>query len=576
MPLVLPSAGSKQVASVHADIGANTSGFEKGAASVKSGLKDIGNDANLAEKKMAILGTVVSATTALIVDSYKEYGNLAESIRDLSLVSGESAENTSRFIQVLDDYQLAAEDATAAAKKLKDNGLSPTIETLAALSDQFRGIKDPAERMDFVYDKLGKSGGKFVNMLNQGSEALLANADAINKNLILSDFEIKMYEVGRLAIDEKTDAMQAFRVELGQNVGNVLAFASAMERANEIQQENTEVIGGQKRSTISYSDALHMAMAEQLKAADASAEYKYNLEEEKRAAEDAAKALKELSAVNKEIIDGAIDITKSQKDFEEQQADITQAIADTRVEGEKLYPWEAEKIQENKDKLAELGDQYVENQEKFRAAQEERAAMMAIEAIEMSDGIAGFSDAERERARVILETTDIATAAAFEEQQAIMAMSQAVADGTLPVENWGSVFDSVMADGVVSVEEVQAAIDAVPKENTVNFTITTTGAPPNLSMDTFAPGQEPARGTHRRSNAAGGTYMIPQMWGNEGFPLGNSDTASAGELITISPKGGNSTDREIIELLRMLVAKPVVTEYTLSQAMRDVVVQVSK
>jgi len=29
--------------------------------------------------------------------------------------------------------------------------------------------------------------------------------------------------------------------------------------------------------------------------------------------------------------------------------------------------------------------------------------------------------------------------------------------------------------------------------------------------------------------------MIPSIWGNEGFPLGNSDTASAGELITITP-----------------------------------------
>lgn len=574
MPLVLPSAGSKQVASVHADIGANTSGFEKGAASVKSGLKDIGNDADISQKKMAILGTVVSATTALIVDSYGEYSQLAESIRDLSLVNGESAESTSRFIQVLDDYQLTAEDATTAAKKLKENGLSPTIETLAMLSDQFRGIQDPAERMDFVYDKLGKSGAKFVNMLSQGREELLANADAINKNLILSDFEIKMYEVGRLAIDEKRDALSAFRVELGQNVGNVLAFASAMERANEIQQENTVVVGGQKKSTVSYSEALNMAIAEQLKAADASAEYKYNLEEQEAATKAAEKALKELSAANKELIDGAIEITKSQKDYQEQQDEVIKKIQETRAEGEKLYPWENEKILENQQALEDLGNQYFENQEKFKAAQEERAAMMAVEAIEMSDGIAGFSDAERERARVILETTDIATAAAFEEQQAIMAMSQAVADGTLPVESWGSVFNTVMADGKSSVEEVQAAIEAVPKENTVNFTITTTGAPPNLDMSTAA-ASAPV-GTHRRSNAMGGTYKIPMSWGNERFPIGSSDSASGGELISIKPSGGSDVDKEMIQLLRAIAAKPAVTEYTLAQAMRDVVIQVSK
>lgn len=537
---------AQKVASLYADIGANITGFEKGVASVKGGLKDVANNADISQKKMAILGTVVSATTALIADSYKEYSALAENIRDLSLVSGESAESTSRFIQVLDDFQLTADDATMAAKKLKENGLSPSIETLAALSDQFRGIKDPAERMDFVYDKLGKSGGKFVNMLNQGSDALLANAAAINKNLILSDFEIKMYEVGRLAIDEKVDALAAFRVELGQNVGNVLAFASAMERANEIQQENTEVVGGQKRSTIGYSEALNMAMAEQLKAADASAEFKYNLEEEKKAAEDAAKALKELSAVNKEIIDGAIDITNAQNDFEEKQRDVEQAIADTRAEGEKLYPWEFEKIQENKDKLAELGDQYIENQEKYRAAQEERAAMMAIEAIAMSDGIAGYSDAEREKARVILETTDIATAAAFEEQQAIMAMSQAVADGTLPVENWGGVFDAVMADGKASVEEVQAAIAAVPKDNTITFNIVTNGAPPNLSMS-----NDPAPvGTRRSSGgrAGGGSVNAGQSYlvGERGMEM---FTPTQDGTITPNHKMGNGGGNMTVNIL---------------------------
>ena len=38
---------AQQIASLYADIGAKTDGFKKGAASVKSGLKDIGNDADI-------------------------------------------------------------------------------------------------------------------------------------------------------------------------------------------------------------------------------------------------------------------------------------------------------------------------------------------------------------------------------------------------------------------------------------------------------------------------------------------------------------------------------------------------
>ena len=329
------------IASLVANIGANITGFQKGASTVKGGMKDMAAEAEIAQKKTALLGSVVAATSALIVDSYKEYSQLSESIRDLSLVSGESAESTSRFIQVLDDYQLTAEDATAAAKKLKDNGLSPTIETLAMLSDQFRAIQDPAERMDFVYDKLGKSGAKYVNMLNQGSDALLANAAAINKNLIMSDLEIKMYEVGRLAIDEKVDSLTAFRVELGQNVGNVLAFAAAMERAYEIQGESTKEFRGATVTTKDFGEALNQAIAEQLNAADASTQYKDSLKEQEEAVKAAEKAAMELTRTNQEYLSTIGDVTQELNDqsikldeIREKYGEGSQEYADATAEFE--------------------------------------------------------------------------------------------------------------------------------------------------------------------------------------------------------------------------------------------------
>ncbi len=509
-------------------INGDPSDFIADSNRVTGGMDNMGNAADIAAKKGAILSTVLATTSAILKTSYDEYSKLAESIRDLSLVSGESAESTSRFIQVLDDYQITAGDAEAAAKKLKDNGLSPTIDTLAMLSDQFRGIKDPAERLDFVYDKLGKSGAKFINMLDQGSDKIRENAAAINESLILSDFEIKMYEVGRLAIDEKADALAALRVELGQNIGNVLAFAKAMERASQIQEESTKFVNGHKERTIEYADALNMAIAEQLKAADASAEYKYNLEEE-------AKALKEVSAANADLIKGAIDITRENENFAEKQQAVIDKIAETRAEGEKLYPWEHEKILENQQALEDLGQQYFDNLEDFKAAQEEKLAMMAIEKIAMSDGVAGYSEAEYEKARAILETQDVATAAAFEQQQAMETLTTAVADGQITVEEYAGIWKEASADGVISISEVTAAIENVPSGKTVTFDIITNGAPPNLDTSTAA--MNAPRGTHRNSNAMGGEFMIPMSYGNEGFMMGGGDTASGGEMVRITPRG---------------------------------------
>ncbi len=332
-------------------------------------LRGVGDSAEVAKMKSAAFAAVWGTTTALIVDSYNTYSKLAESIRDLSLVNGESAESTSRFIQVLDDYQLTAADATAATKKLKDNGLSPTIETLAALSDQFLAIQDPAERMDFVYDNLGKSGSKFVNMLNQGSEALLANADAINKNLILNDLEIKMYEVGRLAIDEKRDAMEAFRVELGQNVGNVLAFAKAMERAYEIQSESTKEFRGATVTTKDFNEALNEAIAEQLNAADASVAYGDSLKEQEEAAKAAADAAKEMTEANK----GFLSLLGSMQSADESYQDKSKSLTEERIQLEQERAdaiaagwWEgSEKILEYDQKLEENKQKTIENADEF-------------------------------------------------------------------------------------------------------------------------------------------------------------------------------------------------------------------
>jgi hypothetical protein len=41
-----------------------------------------------------------------------------------------------------------------------------------------------------------------------------------------------------------------------------------------------------------------------------------------------------------------------------------------------------------------------------------------------------------------------------------------------------------------------------------------------------------------RGHATGGDFMIPMSYGNEGFKMGNGDTASGGERVTITPKGG--------------------------------------
>ena len=76
----------------------------------------------------------------------------AGEVRALSQISGQGAESTSRFLQVLDDYKITAGDAEAATRKLTANGLAPSLDTLAELSDKYLSLNSAAEKNKFVID----------------------------------------------------------------------------------------------------------------------------------------------------------------------------------------------------------------------------------------------------------------------------------------------------------------------------------------------------------------------------------------------------------------------------------------
>ena len=60
-------------------------------------------------------------------------------------------------------------------------------------------------------------------------------------------------------------------------------------------------------------------------------------------------------------------------------------------------------------------------------------------------------------------------------------------------------------------------------------------------------------GTHK--NATGGDFLIPMSYGNEGFRMGNGDTASGGERVSITPRGGSPNADVIAAIERNRVSE---------------------
>ncbi len=450
------------------------------------------------------LGEKVYAAT------YGEFAKLTDSVRDFALVSGTGAEDASRFIEVLSDFGLTAQDATTAARFLKRDGLSPNIETLAKLADQFKKIKDPAERLVFIEEKLGRGGAAWVNVLNQESDALLERAKAVEKNLVVSEMDVKLREVQRLAMDDGKDAIDSFTTGLGRNMAMVMAWSIADQRAGEIMKENGKSLFFNTHAVSDYSEALKQAMAEQLDAADAAIAtgeaYESETEKVKRLAEETEAAFKIIS----DGITSQIGLINSMQSAENAYTEKSKSLTNQRKETEQeLMGLRAQGYWEQSDQI--------------------QGTLKKLEDIKQAE-----ADLETERNRQALQFVSNILAENLAREGWTTAEFDAFAKQQ---EAWGLWSADVVAKARLAWQEadkITASINGIPSNKTVMLSI--------MTNQIYSGLQEHLKREYQIPHAAGGDFMIPMSYGNEGFRMGDGDTASGGERVSIIPKGqGNQS-----------------------------------
>lgn len=212
----------------------------------------------------------------------------AEQVRQLSKLSGESAESTSRMIQVLDDYKVSAEDVSTATRAMTQNGITPNIQAIAKLSDEYLAIQDPMERNKFIIENLGRSGLQWVDVLNQGSDALLKQAAAVDKNLVLNEKQLQDARKLEVAWDNFTDTFSG----LGNQIGTVLTpilteFVESWTWATRVAMQFQEAVQNGTVLQTNWLDVLSQTAGEVNAETDALAEQQKQLEETGEAVQDA-------------------------------------------------------------------------------------------------------------------------------------------------------------------------------------------------------------------------------------------------------------------------------------------------
>ena len=240
---------STKIASLYAEIGADTSKLQKGLGETKTGLSDVAKSALSTTAIFAAMSTVLVATGKAfkkMVDETVDYGM---QVRDMGLLIGASAEESSKLIQAADDVFVSYESLSRGMQIAIRNGVEPTIDGMGRLADQYNSIQDPIERTKFLLDTFGRSGAELAPLMQLGSDGLKELGDEAEKvGLVLDQETIRATIKYKEAVDSLNDTLAGIKMQIGSVVLPALAaYTEAISLALEGTRDFSEWRGTSSR-----------------------------------------------------------------------------------------------------------------------------------------------------------------------------------------------------------------------------------------------------------------------------------------------------------------------------------------
>jgi hypothetical protein len=481
----------------------------RAAKELKGTLQDLGLG-SLASA--SALGLVVGAMTAVATftkQAVDETVKYADQVRSMMQLTGQSAEESSRMIQVMDDLKVKTEVLTMATKTLSKEGLTMNIETLAKLSDEYNQLNTGAEKSRFLVEKFGKSGLAMAEAMEQGGEKLREMNGAVEESLVLNDEAVENARQYQRELDNLNDSWMAIKITVGNAVIPALLdlisaqeqVKNATEALNKAEKEHAVIIANSPEAAAK----LRQAHQQQEDGAD-SATKSYiamgnalkNVTSSSAEAEEAAKALSN-------ELKNQLSVIGKMQSVEESYTEKARENAAERVQ------IEAEKAEY----LAQYGDWNVEKLAEFDAALAENSAAAQQNAAEH----------ELATKKIILGM--------LEQQLAMDGLTQGEFEALLAQgQAWGIYSADVVAKAKAAQDEVQALadeIDRTPSQKTVTINVQTR----------YSDAQSQAGGYayqySKRGYASGteGWETVPSGYPNDTYPI----ALSSGEKFAVIPAG---------------------------------------
>ena len=612
----------KQVASLSVEIGADTTKLQKGLADTKAGLtntasatgglKDLmgGLGLSLPVVGFAALGAGIAATGKFLADSVKDVSDYNRTVMLLSQNLSLTSEETSRIIQVADDFGISIGSVETALKFAAKNGFAPSIENLATLADHLKTVQDPTQRAAELVKIFGRNWSEMTPLLNAGGDATRDGSAAIEDGLIVTQKAIDQSEALRIANDRLSDSWTSIKNSIGNSATPALAsFTSKL--ADSLQMVSLYKTAS-REGVIIDDNAIRVTMRH----ADATMDYAGVIQE----LTDLLVAKKKITDANNQADESRFTVTNRLTDATYKQNQVNDIAADR---------WQGlgEKMQFAKEAAQKLADegfkqlQYAMAGELDDAAKgftermgelgtntrilenkigelEKRKYLTGDQKQELADLKAQLEDVEKSRQAEKTTFDETSARIIFDLMQERLAV-----DGVIDTEDLAALTNYATKTGLIGEASVaasllmqQAWIDAkgdaklygdkvleiigfiksIPTDVNVDLWIkihqdVIAG---NISPSGAPPGPGYVWDGHKwvkKGGASGMSMVVPPGYHNDSFPV----FAQSGERVTITSAGATNTSGGGSNTDAALLAAILNLPSNISRAVRDGIVRVA-
>lgn len=216
----------------------------------------------------AVAGGALVAGAALAkfaLDGVGALVDLAGEVRTFSRATGLSAEESSRWVSILDDMGISADVGAGSIFKLAKNtadggakmrdygvevarakdGSTDLHGTLLNVADAYTSTHDPSKRAELLMAAFGKSGAALIPILEKGRAGIEEMFGAVKRGEVLSQKQLDDTRRFELAVDDVQDSLRTLQMEGGQALlPFITTVAEASTKTLDFLDSATQRAGG--------------------------------------------------------------------------------------------------------------------------------------------------------------------------------------------------------------------------------------------------------------------------------------------------------------------------------------------